>query len=58
MQLQCADRHESQLAGITSIAEKIGCAAAMLRRWVWQAERDAGRGPAPTTDERTRLKQL
>jgi transposase len=35
--------HASQWAAITSIAEKIGCAAETLRSWVRQAERDGGR---------------
>src|SRR5215471_19827937 len=50
--------HPSQWAAITSIAEKIGCAAETLRHWVRQAERDAGQRPGLTTDERTRFKQL
>jgi transposase len=29
-----------------------------LRRWVHQAERDEGRRPGLTTDERQRMKQL
>ena len=37
-----------------SIAEKIGCTAETLRKWVRQAERDAGRRPGLTTDERQR----
>ena len=43
---------------ITSIAEKIGSAAEALRSWVRQAERDGGRRPGLTTDERARSKQL
>ena len=43
---------------ITSIAEKIGCAAETLRSWVRQAERDGGRRPGLTTDERARCKQF
>jgi transposase len=48
----------TQWAAITSIAEKIGCAAATLRSWVRQAERDGGRRPGLTTDERARCKQF
>src|SRR5437899_11342662 len=50
--------HESQWAAITSIAEKIGCTAETLRKWVRQAERDAGKRPGLTTEERERLRQL
>src|SRR2546429_3991165 len=48
--------HESQWAAITSIAEKIACPAETLRKWVRQAERDAGKRPGLTTEERERLK--
>ena len=50
--------HDSQWAAITSIAEKIGCAAETLRHWVRQAERDAGHRPGLTTDERAELRRL
>ncbi len=50
--------HESQWAAIRSVAAKIGCTAETLRHWVRQAERDAGRRPGLTTDERARLKEL
>jgi transposase len=50
--------HDSQWAAITSIAEKIGCTAETLRKWVRQAERDAGKRPGLTTEERERVKQL
>ena len=50
--------HDSQWAASTSIAEKIGCTAETLRKWVRQAERDQGRRPGLTTEERQRLKQL
>ena len=53
-----AAAHESQWAAITSIAEKIGCTAETLRKWVRQAGRDDGRRPGLTTEERQRLKQL
>ena len=51
-------QHASQWAAITSIAEKMGCAAETLRHWVRQGERDAGRRPGLTTEERARLTQL
>jgi putative transposase len=56
--LEQQDRHDSQWAAITSIAEKLGGTAETLRSWLRQAERDAGRRPGLTTEERARLKQL
>jgi transposase len=40
------------------VGEKLGIRTESLRRWVRQAERDAGQRPGLTTDERARLKQL
>ena len=48
----------SEWAAIQSVAEKIGCTPETLRRWVRQAERDAGKRPGLTTDERARIKAL
>ena len=50
--------YPSQWATIRSVAEKLGCTTEALRRWVRQAERDAGQRPGLTTDDRTRLKHL
>jgi transposase len=58
MVLEHANEHPSQWAAISSIAEKIGCAAETLRSWVRQAERNEGKRPGLTTEERTRLKDL
>ena len=58
MVLEHQEEHDSQWAAIVSIAEKIGCSAETLRNWVRQAERDQGRRPGLTTEERQRLKQL
>jgi transposase len=58
MVLEHEAAHESQSAAISSIAEKIGCTAETLRKWVRQAERDEGVRPGLTTEERQRLKQL
>ena len=50
--------HASQWAAISSIAGKMGCTAETLRKWARQAERDQGRRPGLTTDEKQRLKEL
>lgn len=50
--------HASQWAAIASITGKLGCTTETLRRWVRQAERDAGQRSGLTTDERHRLKEL
>ena len=50
--------HASQWATILSIAPKIGCHPETLRSWVRQAERDQGKRPGLTTDERDRIKAL
>ena len=56
--LEHEGEYNSQWAAIQSIAEKIGCSAETLRNWVRQAERDSGRRPGLTTEERARLKEL
>jgi len=53
-----AHEYPSQWAAMRSIAEKLGCTVEALRRWVRQAERNAGQRLGLTTDERARLKQL
>ena len=50
--------YDSEWAAIGSIAAKIGCTAETLRKWVRQAERDTGRRPGLTTDEKQRMKDL
>jgi transposase-like protein len=57
MVLEHAEEYASQWAAIRSIASKLGGAAETLRHWVRQAERDQGKRPGLTTDERQRLKQ-
>ena len=50
--------HGSQWAAIAAIAPKAGCTTETLRRWVRQAERDAGQRAGLTSDERAELKRL
>jgi transposase len=50
--------YDSQWAAIRSIAEKIGCTAETLRKWLRQVERDEGIQPGLTTDEKEHLKAL
>jgi transposase len=50
--------YPSQWAAITSIAAKFGCSSETLRNWVRQTERDQGRRPGLTSEERVRLKEL
>ena len=50
--------HPSQWAAIASIAGKLGCTAETLRKWVRQAERDAGMRGGLTTAEHQRVKEL
>ena len=58
MVIDQTSEHPSQWAAIRSVGEKLGIRTESLRRWVRQAERDAGQRAGLTTDERQRLKQL
>ena len=53
-----APQHPSQWAAISAIAPKLGCTNETLRRWVREAERDAGLRPGPTRAEEDRIKAL
>jgi len=50
--------HGSQWEAIRSIAEKVGCSAETLRKWVRQTEVDSGRRGGVTSEERARIKEL
>ena len=52
------EAHASAWAVLQSVAPKLGCTAETLRKWVRQAQRDAGHRPDLTTSERERLKEL
>jgi len=53
-----AAEHASPWAAMEAIAPKLGCTGETLRRWVRQAERDAGLRAGLTTTERQRLTEL
>ena len=50
--------YDSQWAAIGSIATKFGVTPETLRRWVRQAEVDAGKRPGTTSEESAELKRL
>ena len=52
------EAHASAWAVLQSVAPKLGCTAETRRKWVRQAQRDAGHRPGLTTSERERLKEL
>ena len=52
------EAHASEWAVLQSVAPKLGCTAETLRKWVRQAQRDAGHRPGLTTSERERLQEL
>ena len=58
MVLEHRSGHGSQWETIRSVAEKIGCAAETLRKWIRQAEVDTGHRPGVTREEQVRLKEL
>lgn len=50
--------HGSEWETIVSIAEKIGCSAETLRKWLRRTQVDEGQRPGITSEERSRLKEL
>ncbi len=58
MVLEQQHEHGSQWAAMQSIADKLGCTAETLRKWVRRTERDSGQRAGLTSTERERLKAL
>ena len=51
MVLENGGEHASRWAAVRSVAEKLGCLAETLRKWVERIERDQGKRPGLKTDE-------
>jgi len=59
MVLEVTPNYDSQWAAITAVAQRLGVGTAeTVRKWVRQAEIDAGRRPGTTSDESAELKRL
>ena len=56
--LEHQENYRSEWAALTSIADKIGCTAETLRKWVRRAEVDQGKRAGLTSAERDRLRAL
>lgn len=52
------DHHISQWAAIQSIAQKIGCTAETLRKWVRPVENQDGPDSTSPSNERARITEL
>jgi transposase len=52
------EQYSSQWEAICSVAAKVGVSAEALRRWVRQAEVDAGARPGPSSEESAEMKRL
>jgi transposase len=50
--------YSSQWEAICSVAAKVGVSSETLRKWVRQAEADAGVRPGPSSEESAELKRL
>ena len=58
MVLEHRGEYASEWEAMVSIAEKIGCSAETLRKWVRRIEVDSGLRSGLTSDEQGRLKDL
>jgi len=58
MVLENEREYPSQWQAICSIASKIGCSPDSLKAWFHQAQKDDGKLPGTTTDEKAHIKAL
>ena len=58
MLLEQQEQHTSQWAAMNAIAQKVGCTAETLRKWVRQSEIDQGKRAGLNSTERERLRDL
>lgn len=58
MALERLGEYSSPWAAAQALAPKLGVGAETLRKWIVQAQADAGERPGPTTAEREEIKQL
>ena len=58
MVFEHGSEYDSEWEAICSIAEKIGCSAETLRKWVRRTEVDTGHRGGLTSEEQARIKEL
>lgn len=55
---ECQSEYDSQWEAICSIAAKVNVSSETLRKWLRQAETDAGQRPGTPSEESAELKRL
>jgi transposase len=58
MVAEAIPEHESEYAAITLVARRLGASPETVRKWVRQAQVDAGDRPGTTTDASEEVKRL
>jgi transposase len=53
-----AENYDSEWAAITAVSARLGMSAETLRKWVRQAEIDAGRAPGVSTETAREVREL